>query len=74
MGRKREFTLCVRNEDCEDLELRKVYELLPDARAARDGYVRVIDESGADYLYPVDHFVTIELPLRAKRAFSAASA
>jgi hypothetical protein len=73
MGRKREFGVCVRNEGCEDLELRKIYELLRDARAAREGYVRVVDESGEDYLYPADHFVAIELPLQAKRVLAAAS-
>lgn len=73
MGRKREFAVCVRNEGCEDLELRKVYELLPDARAAREGYVRVIDESGEDYLYPDDHFVAVDLSSHAKRALAAAS-
>jgi len=73
MGRKREFAVCVRNEGCEDLELRKIYELLPDARAAREGYVRVIDESGEDYLYPADHFVAVDLSVQAKRALAAAS-
>lgn len=44
------FAICVRNEECEDLELRKVCQVLPDKRAARDGYIRVVDESGEDYL------------------------
>jgi len=73
MARKREFAVCVRNEGCEDLELRKIYELLPDARAAREGYVRVIDASGEDYLYPADHFVAVDLSAQAKRALAAAS-
>jgi hypothetical protein len=74
MSRKREFAVCVRNEGCEDLDLRKIYELLPDARAAREGYVRVIDESGEDYLYPAEHFVVVDLSAQAKRALAAASA
>ena len=41
--RKRRFLLCVRNRGCEDLELRKLYERLPDKGATREGYVRVVD-------------------------------
>ncbi len=50
MKRRGGFAICVRNRSAEDLEVRKVYELLPDSRAAKDGCVRVIDESGEDYL------------------------
>ncbi len=57
-----QFMLCVRNKGCDDLELRKVYQVLPDASAAKEGYVRVIDESGEDYLYPADYFLPIALP------------
>ena len=67
------FVLCIRNEECEDLEPRKVYRLLPDEIAARDGYVRVIDESGGDYLYPQDYFVLIELPQAAEKALLSAA-
>jgi len=56
------FVLCIRNEGCEDLELRKIYQVLPDEAAAEDNYLRVIDESGEDYLYPADYFVPIKLP------------
>ena len=69
---KKQFAICVRNEGAEDLEVRKVYQLLPDARAAIEGYVRVIDESGEDYLYPADYFVPVELPREAERALSTA--
>ena len=69
---KKRFLLCVRNKGCEDLELRKLYEQLPDARAAEDGYVRVVDESGEDYLYPGDYFVAVELPREAERALAGA--
>jgi hypothetical protein len=57
-----EFVLCICNDDCDDLEVRKVYQVLPDPAAAQEGYLRVIDESGEDYLYPADYFVTVELP------------
>ncbi|HNR32903.1 MAG TPA: hypothetical protein PKI11_18570 [Candidatus Hydrogenedentes bacterium] len=66
------FAVCVRNEACEDLELRKVYQVLSDARAERDGYLRVIDESGEDYLYPESYFVVVKLPKRARNALTAA--
>ncbi len=57
-----QFVLCVQNEGCDDLELRKVYQVLPDARATEEGYTRVIDESGEDYLYPSACFLPIALP------------
>jgi len=66
-ARKR-FVLCVRNGGCEDLEPCKVYERLADRAAARDGYVRVIDESGEDYLYPGTYFVAVSVPNRVERA------
>jgi hypothetical protein len=68
---KKRFLLCVRNKGCEDLELRKLYVQLPDARAAKDGYVRVVDESGEDYLYPGDYFVAVDLPREAERALAS---
>jgi len=68
--RKRRFLLCVRNKGCEDLELRKLYECLPDKVATREGYVRVVDESGEDYLYPEAYFVAVELPRQAERALA----
>ena len=70
--RKRRFLLCVRNKGCEDLELRKLYEQLPDARGAKEGFVRVVDESGDDYLYPAEQFIAVELPREAQQALAAA--
>lgn len=67
------FVLCIRNEDCEDLEARKIYQVLPDESAAEDGYIRVIDESGEDYIYPRDYFVPIELPQAAEQALLSAA-
>ncbi|MGH9898574.1 MAG: hypothetical protein ACRD63_14455 [Pyrinomonadaceae bacterium] len=66
------FVVCVRNEDCDDLELRKIYQVLLDEAAAEDGYIRVIDESGEDYLYPADHFLAIELSKDLEKALLAA--
>lgn len=65
------FVICIENKDCEDLEKRKVYETLPDAKAKRDGYLRVIDESGEDYLYPESYFVPVEISAEARDALSA---
>ncbi len=64
------FVLCIRNDGEDDLETRKVYQVLPDREAAREGYVRVIDESGEDYLYPAEYFVPVRLPVAAARAFT----
>lgn len=66
------FAICVVNNE-PDLELRKTYKTLPDARAARDNYVRVIDESGEDYLYPASYFVFIDVPVAEERALLLAS-
>jgi hypothetical protein len=66
----RQFLLCVKNEAYPaSLEVRKVYRALPDPVAAARGFVRVIDESGEDYLYPSDFFVAVELPHAAASAF-----
>ena len=67
-----EFVLCVKNDDCDDLEKRKVYRVLPDKKADKDGYLRVIDESGEDYLYPASYFVRVQLPHEAEQAIAAA--
>ena len=61
--RKPRFAVCVNNEGYEaSLERNKIYALIPDAQAAREGDVRVVDESGEDYLYPADWFVLVEVP------------
>jgi len=76
MGRTKtetRFVLCIRNEDCEDLQPRKIYQVLPDEPSAADGYIRVIDESGEDYLYPQDYFVAIELPQAVQKALLSAA-
>jgi len=71
---QRHFVICIKNEGYPaSLELRKVYPQITDAAAAAQQFVRVIDESGDDYLYPEDFFVPIEVPAAAKTAFSRAS-
>jgi hypothetical protein len=61
------FALCVEDGGMEDLEARKIYQTLPDRGASREGYVRVIDESGEDYIYPSDLFVSVKLPAAVVR-------
>ena len=56
------FVICIDNTDYPaSLEKRKIYETLPDPEAAKSGRIRVIDESGEDYLYPADYFVDANL-------------
>lgn len=70
----RRFLLCVKNEAYPaSLEVRKVDRELPDPAAASRGFVRVLDESGEDYLYPSEYFVAVELPQAAIGAFAEAS-
>jgi hypothetical protein len=57
------FVLCIRNDGSDDLELRKIYQVVPDRAAVREGFVRVVDESGEDYLYPAGYFVPVRLPV-----------
>ena len=75
MSAQHQFAICVQNEGYSvSLELWKVYRMIPDPRAAKDQLVRIIDESGEDYLYDQSWFVPIKLPQAAKDAMLAASA
>jgi hypothetical protein len=57
------FAICITNTDYPAaLEVRKIYQVLPDTDAAQHEYLRVIDESGEDYLYPAAYFMPIDLP------------
>jgi hypothetical protein len=61
--------ICLDNSGYEvSLERRKIYVALPDTKAERAGYLRIIDESGEDYLYPAQRFVAAELPVSTRRA------
>ena len=70
---KNQFVLCIENRDCDDLEKRKLYQILPDEAATQEGYMRVIDESGEDYLYPESYFILVELPRQAEEVLVAAN-
>ena len=69
---EQKFALCIRVDECDDLELRKIYQVISDKRAEKDGFLRIVDESGEDYLYPVTYFVLISLPVKAQRALATA--
>ncbi|CAN5425997.1 hypothetical protein BH20ACI1_BH20ACI1_08360 [soil metagenome] len=69
MSNKAQFAICVKNEEYPaSLQLWKVYRVLPDERGARHNMVRVIDESGEDYLFSASYFVPVELPKAAESA------
>ena len=55
------------------LEMHKIYRVIPDEDAAQDGDIRVIDESGEDYLYAADRFIAIEVPKALERSILRAS-
>lgn len=57
------FAICIDNREYPaSLELHKVYRVVPDQDAEQDGDMRIVDESGEDYLYPASYFVLLELP------------
>ena len=68
-----EYVVCIDNSDYPaSLEQHKIYRVLPDEDAAADGDIRVIDESGEDYLYSADRFVPINLPPAVKKSLELA--
>jgi hypothetical protein len=68
------FAVCINNTEYPaSLERHKIYRVLPDEEAARDGDIRVIDESGEDYLYPAAYFVVIDVPREVEHAILHAS-
>jgi hypothetical protein len=65
---KPQFVMCVDNDGYHpDLELKKIYRAIPDADAERHREVRVIDESGEDYVFPAMRFVSVEIPRQAEK-------
>ena len=72
-ARTKQFVVCLKNKGFEaSLEPRKIYEVRPDPEAAKNRYIRVVDESGEDYLYPESYFASIELPQPLRRAVLSA--
>lgn len=71
---KRQLVICVENSGYEgSLERRKIYEAIADAASAKRGLLRIVDESGDDYLYPESMFVEASLPEAIRRAVMHAS-
>ena len=71
MTKRRQYALCIENRGYRAaLEPRKVYACIPDPAARKLGLLRIVDESGGDYLYPATMFVRIAVPRAAARAFS----
>jgi len=69
-----QFVVCVANRGYRaSLVVRRLYRILPDGEAERNGLVRIIDESGEDYLYPKKLFVAIDLPSALTKKFAVAN-
>lgn len=69
------FAICINNTDYpDDLQVRTVYQILPDESAAKSDYIRVIDETGEDYLYPATYFVLVEVPSEVAKTLILAAA
>jgi hypothetical protein len=74
MSTEHQFVICMQNDGYPaSLELWKVYRVIPDEKAAQHQLIRVIDESGEDYLYPETYFASIKLPQAVKEALLGAS-
>jgi len=72
-ARTKRFAVCLKNTGYEvSLEPRKIYEVVPDQEAEKHRQIRVIDESGQDYLYPESFFAAIELPQPLRKAVLSA--
>ena len=68
------FVICIKNDDYPaSLEVRKLYSRIPDSDAEQHGQIRIIDESGDDYLYPEEYFKAIELPVEVERSIAGAA-
>jgi hypothetical protein len=69
-----QFVVCIKNDGYKvSLEPRKIYQVLPDATASKHRMLRIVDESGEDYLFPADLFAPINLPQMLAQAFASAS-
>jgi hypothetical protein len=74
MAHPETYVVCIDNSEYpSSLELRKIYQRLPDPRAEQDGLIRIIDESGEDYLYAQEFFVSIAVPEAVEKVFRGAA-
>lgn len=70
MKEELKFVVCINNKDYPvSLELHKIYQVLPDEKIEADGEMRVIDESGEDYIYPAEWFVVVDVPAAVESSF-----
>jgi hypothetical protein len=71
MNNTKKYALCIDNSDYEaSLIVKKVYEILQDDEAAQDDFIRVIDESGEDYLYHQSHFILVAFPYEVEQVLA----
>ncbi|HEX5444406.1 MAG TPA: hypothetical protein VFW87_11275 [Pirellulales bacterium] len=68
------FAVCVANDGCDDLTIRKIYRILPDERSEREDDLRIVDDSGEDYLYPATRFVPVNVSKSSQQRLLAAVA
>ena len=71
---KTQFVVCVKNDGyLASLEFRKIYQVVPDNEAVERKLIRIVDESGEDYLVPAELFVPIDLPEAVEKALAMAA-
>jgi hypothetical protein len=71
---KTHYVVCLKNRGFEaSLETRKIYESIPDSMAAKHDQIRIIDESGEDYVYPAKLFIELKVPLSLEQAIARAA-
>jgi hypothetical protein len=67
-----DFVICVNGGESDDLQIWKLYRVLADEKGATENYLRVVDDSGEDYLYPASRFVGVDFPASVSSQLLAA--
>lgn len=67
-GARTRFVVCITTDGCDDLTAWRLYRVLPDEKAAQENYLRIVDDSGEDYLYPAQRFVEVDVPEASEHA------
>ena len=67
------FAVCIASQGCDDLQVWKLYRVLPDAAAASESYLRVVDDSGEDYLYPANRFLEVQFSAAVEKKLLTAT-
>ena len=68
-----QFAICITTDDPDLLTPRRIYKIMPDEKAAKSNYIRVVDNEGKDYLYPPDYFILVDFPVAIERILLRAS-